>query len=176
MALSEQHEEFARLVASHQREIQSYIFANVVNWGDADEIWQETCVRLWLEFEKFEPESNFVAWAIRVAYYEILTWRTKAGRNKLVFDQSFIDDIAVEQTYVASSENQDRLKALDECLQQLSDRKRRIIGQFYTPHKEVQDIASVMNCSVGVIYKAVQRIRSDLRRCIELRLQKEGRA
>ncbi|TWU44270.1 RNA polymerase sigma factor RpoE [Novipirellula aureliae] len=73
MSLDSEHSEFARLIAQHGRSVRGYIMANVPRFSDADEDWQEATVRLWLEFDKFEPASNFAAWAIRVAYFVILT-------------------------------------------------------------------------------------------------------
>lgn len=176
MSLDAEHKEFARLIARHQRAVQCYIFANVPRWADADEIWQETCVRLWTEFDKYQPGSNFTGWAVRVAYYEILTWRKKASRSKLVFDQAVIDALATEQDRFASEESRDRLVALDECLKEISDRKREVLARFYAPHIKVKEIATAMKCSIDSVYKSVQRIRWVLRQCIDRRIDRENPA
>ncbi len=173
MNLDKEHQEFAKLIARHEREVQAYIFANVLNWDHADEIWQETSVRLWLEFSKYESGSNFAAWATRVAHFEILTWRKKGSRNKLVFDQSFVDAIESEQKFFASWTTQARLKALDQCLERLTDDKKEILSRFYRPKSSAMAIAEAMNCSVESIYKSLQRIRKSLRNCIEQKIAAE---
>ena len=173
MSLDEEHQEFARLIARHQGEVQSYIFANVPCWSDMDEIWQETSVRLWLEFEKYESGTNFAGWAVRVAFFEILTWRKKASRSKLVFDQKFIDALAAEREQFTSEASRHRLQALDKCLEGLSKRKRETLTRFYAPNRCVEQIATAMKCSTDSLYKSVQRIRKALRKCIEARLEQE---
>lgn len=173
MSTKSTQKEFARLIARHQRDVQGYIFANVPRWADADEIWQETSVRLWSEFDKYESGTNFAAWAVRVAYYQILTWRKNADRSKLVFDQSFVDALVSEQEQFTSGESRERLVALDECLKTLNGRKREMLRRFYTPHMRVKEIANVMKCSAESVYKIVQRVRWSLRECIEKRMEQE---
>ncbi|MCM2372678.1 sigma-70 family RNA polymerase sigma factor [Aporhodopirellula aestuarii] len=171
MSLDSEHSEFARLIAQHQRSIQGYILANVPRWGDADEIWQETSVRLWLEFDKFERGSNFAAWAIRVAHFEILTWRKKVSRSRLIFGEDFIECLADQQEQFTTPQAQDRLKALDQCLENSTDQQRELLSRFYEPDRQVHEIAEAMKCSVDAVYKSAQRIRKMLRQCIEHRLQ-----
>lgn len=171
MSLDTEHSEFARLIAQHQRAVQGYILANVPRWGDADEIWQETSVRLWLEFDKFQRGSNFAAWAIRVAHFEILTWRKKVSRNRLVFGDDFLECLESEQGQFTSQQSQDRLKALDQCLQNSTEHQRELLSRFYEPNRQVEQIAEAMKCSVDAVYKSAQRIRKVLRHCIENRLQ-----
>ena len=86
MSIDESRRQFVRLLTQHQRRVYGYILTMVVNWNDADEILQETNLRLWEEFDRFEPGTDFAAWAIRVAYYQVLTWRKKRDRSRLVFD------------------------------------------------------------------------------------------
>src|SRR5690606_9661712 len=92
--LNTENEQFVRLLASHERRIYAYILSLVPNWADADEIFQETNVRLWRDFAEFEPGTNFAAWAIRVAYYQVLTWRKRAARDQLIFDDDMVQSIA----------------------------------------------------------------------------------
>ena len=171
MPINPEHSEFARLIAQHERTVQGYILANVPRWGDADEIWQETSVRLWIEFEKYESGSNFAAWATRVAHFEILTWRKRISRSKLIFSQEFVDAIAADQDLFSSEQTRDRLQALDHCLENSSDAQRLLLARFYEPNRKVSQLAKEMNCSVDSVYKAAHRIRKSLRQCIELRLR-----
>jgi hypothetical protein len=53
----------------HERLVYGFMLSLVPNWADADEILQETNIRLWDEFEKFVPRTNFAAWAVRIARF-----------------------------------------------------------------------------------------------------------
>ena len=58
--------EFLRLLLQHERRIRAYILALVPNWADADDLYQETTVRLWEQFADYNPEKEFGAWACTV--------------------------------------------------------------------------------------------------------------
>ena len=55
---------------------------------------QETNMVLWCDSAKFQPGTDFRAWAYRVAYFQVLAQRRKRGRDRLSFDESLLKDIA----------------------------------------------------------------------------------
>ena len=87
LVVDESQRQFVRLMTKHERLVYGYILSLVPNWADADEILQETNIRLWEEFDKFVLGTNFAAWALRVAHFQVLTWRKRVSRSRLVFDQ-----------------------------------------------------------------------------------------
>ncbi len=74
-------ERFVRLLTDGQREILRYILALVPDVDDAHEILQDTAVDLWKKFENYDPDSRFVPWACRFAFFHVLKYRErKRGR------------------------------------------------------------------------------------------------
>jgi RNA polymerase sigma-70 factor (ECF subfamily) len=171
--LNADREQFVRLLASHERRVYAYILSLVPNWADADEIFQETNVRLWKDFASFEPDSNFAAWATRVAYYQVLTWRRKAARSHLVFDEEIVKSIAAHHDHLLPMAEQ-RHRALGECLQQLSGSSRDLLMQCYAPGARIKEVATNMQRTQAAVYKALQRVRQTLRECIDRRMVREG--
>src|ERR1700689_4181086 len=88
--------EFVRLLAQHQRGIYALILAMVPNWADAEDIFQETTVRLWEQFDKYKTGSDFGAWARTIGKFGILSYRKKKGRERIAFSDAFIDKVAEE--------------------------------------------------------------------------------
>jgi len=172
MTIEQSRGQFVRLLTLHQRRVYGYILKLVANWNDADEILQETNLRLWEEFDRFEPGTDFAAWAIRVAHYQVLTWRKKRDRSRLVFDDSAIQLLSSEGQGVAAGPDP-REAALLSCLDQLSDRHRDLIERCYAGKHTIRRVAAELNRSAVSVYKAVQRIRVNLHRCIEVRLTVE---
>ena len=175
MPLEESKEQFVRLLTQNERRVYGYILTMVVDWNDADEILQETNVRLWEEFDRFEPGTNFAAWAIRVAHYQVLTWRKRRDRSRLVFGdhaiQALADDrVPPEPMAVA------RQAALADCIGSLTPRNRDLIQRCYAGNRTIRRVAQELHRSVESVYKAVQRIRVTLHDCIQQRLAaEEGR-
>ena len=172
MSIDESRRQFVRLLTQHQRRVYGYILKLVVNWNDADEILQETNLRLWEEFDRFEPGTDFAAWGIRVAHYQILTWRKKRDRSRLVFDEQAIQAISVEHGGCVSP-LASRETALLACLEQLTTRNRDLINRCYAGKHTIRRVAEELNRSAVSVYKSVQRIRLTLHHCIEQRLSLE---
>jgi len=167
--VDESRRQFIRLMTKYERMVYGYILSLVPNWADADEILQETNIRLWEEFEKFELGTNFAAWAIRVAHFQILTWRKRASRSRLVFDQSVVDSLAAEPLW-SDEELEARQAALAVCVSELPDYSRALLRHFYVHGAKAKDVAVEMKRTPAAIYKALERIRVALHECIERRI------
>jgi RNA polymerase sigma-70 factor (ECF subfamily) len=167
--VDEARKQFIRLMTKYERMVFGYIFSLVPNWADADEILQETNIRLWEEFEKFQAGTNFSAWAIRVAHFQVLTWRKKASRSKLVFDQRVVDALA-EEPFWTDEEFEARQQALAECVSQLPEHSRELLRHCYIDGAKAKDVAVELNRTPSSVYKALERIRTALHGCIERRI------
>jgi RNA polymerase sigma-70 factor (ECF subfamily) len=173
MHLDESKRLFVRLLTQHERRVYGYILRMVPNWCEADEVLQETNIRLWEEFDRFEPGTDFAAWAIRVAHYQVLTWRKRRDRSRLVFSEEAIQAIAAESDALAPDV---RNAALSECLKQLTSRNRDLILSCYAEGSTIRRVAEDLQRSAESVYKAVQRIRLTLHVCIEQKLAVEDRS
>lgn len=172
MVLDPSQREFVKLISSTERRIAGYILTLVPNLSDADEILQETHVKLWEEQERFELGTDFAAWAIRVAHFEVLTWRKRRSRRPMIFDDALLNDLTKSIETVGELAEK-RQNALVACLSELSDNSRNILLQIYGEGEKIKDIAVKLGKSAESTYKAVQRLRMALRDCIEQRLVEE---
>jgi RNA polymerase sigma-70 factor, ECF subfamily len=170
--MDESRRQFVRLITKYERLVYGYILGLVPNWADADEILQETNVRLWEEFDKFVPGTNFAAWAIRVAHFQVLTWRKAVSRSRLVFDQRVIDGLAAE-TYWTDEAFEARQQALGDCVSELPATSRELLRHCYVQGSKIKDTAVRLNRSPTAVYKALERIRTTLHSCIERKLARQ---
>jgi RNA polymerase sigma-70 factor (ECF subfamily) len=167
--------EFVRLLTQHQRRVYAYILGIVPNWNDADEILQETNIRLWSEFDRFQPGSNFEAWAVRVAHFQILSWRKCVSRSRLFFDHSLVELIAQEfEAHNALAEV--RRQALRECVAALEPRQSELLARCYAEGAKISQVAELLARTTASVHKALQRVRLALHKCIRRRLAEEGLA
>ena len=77
--------EFVQLLTQNERRLYAYILSLVPRWADADDILQETNLRLWEEFDKYLRNTDFASWAMRVAFFQVLTFRKRHGRDRSPF-------------------------------------------------------------------------------------------
>ena len=57
------YDEFVDLLQRATGQILAYINALLLNWNDAEDVFQDSCVVLWQKFDEFRPGTNFLAWA-----------------------------------------------------------------------------------------------------------------
>jgi RNA polymerase sigma-70 factor, ECF subfamily len=162
-------DEFVRLLTEHDRGILLFILSLVPNWADADEIRQETNVKLWREFAKFQPGTDFGKWARTIARYEVLTFRTRQQRASAHISQSAIDLVAAEVEVVIEKAKV-RQTAMAECIEELSTFRRELVRLHYTLGRKIRDIAGELRCMPDAVYKTLQRTRAELRRCVNRKL------
>lgn len=163
-----------RLLAQHERSLCAYILALVPNWADADEIAQETKLRLWEQFDQFEPGSQFGAWARSVAHYQVLTYRRRQQRDGARFSPETVELLAAE----AESQIDDvspRHHALERCLNRLSDSNRDLVVQCYAEQNQsIREVAEQLGRTYDATRRSLLRIRKLLADCVDRTLQTEG--
>jgi DNA-directed RNA polymerase specialized sigma24 family protein len=65
--------------------------------------------------------------------------------------------------------------ALAECVEELRPISRELVRLYYTVGRKINDIASELRSTSDAVYKALQRARLELRRCVEHKLhEREG--
>src|SRR5258706_7532681 len=121
--LSESHRrtsDFVKRLSQTERRINGYILSLVPNWSDADEIAQETKLKLWEQFGDYDPSRDFAAWACTVAYYQVLTYRKQLSRDRARFSDEFVELVSRE-TERMGREMDGRHLAMEGCLKKLPE-------------------------------------------------------
>jgi RNA polymerase sigma-70 factor (ECF subfamily) len=168
----QRYREFAQQLVELQHKLFLYIIALVHRAADADDLLQETNRVVWEKFAEYEPGTNFQAWVYRIAYFEVLTFRKRQGRERIRFSDGLIDQIA-QKTAAAADELEPRRKALDQCLAGLSATDRAIIERRYWDDASPAEVARHFGRSEKGIYETLARIRTQLLTCIQRRLAVE---
>ena len=163
--MSDQQLEFVQLLTSHQGRLFAYVFSLLGNVDQARDVMQETNKVLWQKSSEFELGTNFAAWMMRTAYYQVMAHRQKCARERLVFDDEMTAQLAaVSETRTSQMER--RQKLLQDCLKKLSDKNRDLIRARYQNGFELAVIAEKMNRKTNAIKQALFRARAALIECV----------
>ncbi len=161
-------EEFVRLLTEAQGPVYGYLMTLIPDRSRARDLLQETNITLWKKAATFEEGTNFNAWACKIAYFHVLSFRRKMAREKLVFDDDILDYLAERNDdRLIQDFTKDRNAALKACMQKLSDKQRKLVEERYKPGASVQRIAADQGRTVGAISQTLYRIRHNLMQCIE---------
>ena len=171
----ERSDQFFRLFMASQKRIYSYILMLVSNCNDADEIMQETSAVMWQKFDDFTLGTNFGAWAVKIARYEVLNYCKNKRRGHVLFDGEMLDLFAGPAENMTEDVDE-RLQALQTCLTKLNSRDRRLIQMHYEGGYTIKGVAESLDRSVQGMYKVMNRIHNSLLKCIRRRMVSEETA
>lgn len=165
--------EFVKLLTGSQRALHLYIIAFVPRAEDAEDILQSVSTVLWEKASDYAPGTNFLAWARKVAYYEVLAFRRKMASRRLMFDTELVALLSEES---AEPDTVDlRRRALGGCIRKLRCPDREVLTLRYEDARSVAGIAEELERPVKSIYRSLERIRMALLACIDKTLAAEGR-
>ncbi len=165
---------FSALFEQHSRAVYGHVRTLVPNSADADEVFQETSVTLWQKFDQYRPETDFRAWACRIAYYKALKLRDRQTRAPRLFSPQFLDLVS-EELIVMSDVLDARTEALLRCRDKLNLRDRDLLDRFHREGATAKDVARRLGRSVHYVYRAIRRIHDALFDCIKRMLSAKDR-
>jgi len=160
------HEDFLRLFMRHEAELRAFVRACLPCAADVDEVMQEVSVAAWRKFSTLTDPSMFARWTCVIARYEILMFRRRHARNRLILDEDIIEKLAdegIEEIPLRHAQ----LDALDHCVAKLPRERRDLVLAAYAPGTSIKDLAAQMNRTEGSLYQLLSRIRHELLRCVE---------
>ena len=167
------YQEFAKLVELSTSQVLSYLHALLLNWNDAEDVFQETCLVLWQKFDEFKPGTNFVAWALCIAQHKALDFQ-KVQKRRIVFTASLRDALMRGIVDRSTEAETTILAALSGCMDRLTPSDQRMVNLSYVDGVPVRQIADALGRSPESVHNSLHRIRSWLLACIQRELKEAG--
>lgn len=157
--------DFIQLLTANQSRIYAYVMSLVFDPDQADDILQQTNAILWEKEAEFQLGTNFIAWSFRIAYFQVLAHRKKQQRERLLFDDTLLQEIS----QVASSQDEifeRKHRLLRQCLEKLNERQRGCIRHRYQAGSTLETIAADTEMNINAVKQLLFRARNSLHRCI----------
>ena len=167
MSDPKRYDEFVALLRTATGQILTYIHALLLNWDDAEDVFQETCIVLWQKFDTFQPGTNFLGWALRVARNKAMNFTTTRARRQSRWSPAVQVAIAAELTEGRAEPSADHLATLADCLEQLQEADRQLVERCYGDGVPVRQLAEQTGRSPQSVHNSLRRIRFALLECIE---------
>lgn len=167
-ALSALSAEFVKLFDADKNRLYAYIYAYVMDRNAADDIFQETSMTLWREFEKFEPGSNFKKWANGIAFNRVRHFRQANKKYQLGLSDDFLQEFS--DTMAAKTESShnvsDKWLHLQHCSALLPTSLKNTYHAFYIEKQKAQEIADSSGKSIYAVRKMIHTLRKQLFNCV----------
>ncbi len=135
-------------------------YAQVRNRTDADDIFQEVFIRLVKSKPGFENDEHMKAWLIRVTVNCAKSLWLSSWKKRMVFwEDEQLNRIPAEGAPAGN-------EALEEALDSLPMKMRRVIHLFYYEEMSVDEIAEALNEKPSTIRSQLSRARKALKKTL----------
>ncbi|MHC5542199.1 sigma-70 family RNA polymerase sigma factor [Singulisphaera rosea] len=161
-------EDFIRCLTDHQSRLFIYLVSLLSDVHEAKNVLQETNLELWRKSAEFVEGTDFGAWSRRVAHFKVLAHLRDKKRDRLLFDENLLDQIASRSEPIEDEEAAHL--ALRQCLAALPDALRLLISRRYGSGQSIREIARKVGKSEAATKVSLSRIRKQLMHCVEKRL------
>lgn len=162
-----QNEAFKKLVYEYQKPLYYHIRNIVLNHDDADDVLQNTFIKVFSNIQNFKGESKLFSWIYRIATNESLTFIEQRARkqgisneelqqksiNKLESDVYFEGDII-------------QLK-LQKAIASLPEKQQLVFKMKYFEEMKYENMSEILDTGVGALkasyHHAVKKIEEYLK-------------
>ncbi len=164
---------FVRALTQSQTTLRGYCQASLGHGEEAKEALQRTSIVLFKKSADWDPDTEFLRWAISVAKFEVLgvIRDRQRERHRYVFDSDVVEQMVDDAEHTVASSDY-RSEALETCLAKLSAKNRELLSAYYAQGESIQEIATSANRGLSAIKVMLLRLRRRLGECIESQLAK----
>lgn len=142
---------FTTLMKKYQEKIYWHIRRIVISHEDANDVIQNTFIKVWNNIEQFRADSKLYTWIYRIATNESLNFLEQRKKNTMVDFDDVKHDLSES---ITAEKNFDANKAewkLQLAIQQLPDKQRAVFNLRYYDEMSYEEISEVLNSSVGAL-------------------------
>lgn len=165
---------FVAQLTAHQQCLLVYVRGLMPGDPNADEVLQRTNAKIWEKRDDFQVGSNFRAWSMAVARFEVLGFRKQLIRDGKVILSDDLEQTIADELEKVQDNSADRRGALKACLEELNTHSRDMLLARYTSSSSLGELAEHFGRSAGGFRVTLSRLRSKLMECVEAKLQSNG--
>ena len=159
-----QNEAFKKLLLDYQKPIYYHIRNIVINHDDANDVVQNTFIKVFKHLSKFKGESKLFSWIYRIATNEAITFiNNKANQNKISNEELKIKlvDNLVSDTYFDGDAVQLKLQ---KAILRLPEKQQLVFKMKYFEEIKYEAMSEILGTSVGALkasyFHAVKKIEA----------------
>jgi RNA polymerase sigma-70 factor, ECF subfamily len=162
---------FDVLVKRYQDRINNLCRYMLENRQDAEDAAQDTFLKAYRNLNAYRPSASFYTWLYRVAVNTCLDHKRKISLRSLWFLSDNEDRADSFPSNIPSPEaaysNKQSMQSLRSALNKLSKKLRVVIVLKELDRLSYEEIAEILEVSVGTVKSRISRAREELQKNIE---------
>ncbi|MBS1652998.1 MAG: RNA polymerase sigma factor [Bacteroidetes bacterium] len=148
---STRNQALTHIITIYQQKLYWHIRKIVIQHDDADDVLQNTYIKIWRGLENFKEESQLYTWMYRIATNEALTFlRQKEKKNTTSIHP-------IEHTLSKSLESDVYFKGdeiqlkLQQAILLLPEKQRIVFNMRYFDEMPYEEMSQILDTSVGAL-------------------------
>jgi RNA polymerase sigma-70 factor (ECF subfamily) len=165
---SQEHKEqaFRTLMALYKERLYWHIRNIVKSHDDADDVLQNTFIKIYSNIHSFKGDSKLFSWIYRIATNESITLLNKNAKQLLISNEDLQESAITNlPTDVYFDGNEMQLK-LQEAISKLPQKQQLVFNMKYFQDLKYKDMADILETSEGALkasyHLAVKKIEAYL--------------
>ena len=154
---------FACLLDKYSRPIHSLILKVVRSQEEAEELAQDTFMKVFKNLASFKGDCSFSTWIYRIAYNTAISSVRKKRYEFLAIEETHLKTYRRRRLRtVGQTESTEQVQRLEVALEQLLPDERALILLFYWKEKTIEELVSITGLTASNIKVKLHRIRKKL--------------
>ena len=159
---------FSLILQKYQKKVYWHVRRIVIDHDDADDVVQNTFIKVWENLHNFREDSKLYTWLFRIATNEALLFlNKKRSKFNISMDDMDVDLSETLQAGTYFNGNEAELK-LQTAILKLPDKQRLVFNMKYYEALKYDEIAEILGTSVGALkasyHHAVKKIEIFLKK------------
>ena len=153
---------FKHLLSKYKERLYWHIRKIVLNHDDADDILQNTFIKIWNGIDSFRAESSLFTWLYRIATNESITFLNQKKRKSAINlneENEYLIEHLESDPYFNGDEWQ---MLLQKAIATLPDKQRLVFNMKYFDEIKYEEMSEILETSVGALkasyHHAVKKI------------------
>lgn len=164
------HEAFKLILQKYQRKVYWQARRIVINHDDADDVVQNTFIKVWEKLDAFREDSQLFTWLYRIATNEALAFLQKKKADRNVSMEEMQEQLG-EQLAAGAYFNGNKLElTLQQAILNLPDKQRLVFNMKYYENLKYDEMEVILGTSVGALkasyHHATKKIEEYVKRTL----------
>ena len=166
---------FGVLVDRYKEMIFTLALKMIKNREEAEEVSQDTFIKIYNSLNKFKGDSKFSTWIYKIAYNTCLDRlkKNKKEENSISIDEFSDHLVKTLDNALSALEEKERKQTIQNCLNLLSREENFLLTLYYFDDQNLDEIAKVMGINSNNVKVKLFRSRKKLAVILKKQLDPE---
>lgn len=161
-----QEKAFKALVEKYKERLYWHIRRIVLDHDDADDVLQNTFIKVYRNIQSFKEDSAIYTWMYRIATNEALSFLQKRAKFYDISNEELQQKMAENLKADSYFDGDEIQLKLQEAIATLPEKQRIVFNMKYFEELKYEDMSSILETSVGALkasyHHAVKKIETQL--------------